>query len=64
MFTAGTDVLGCIKNDRLWFLLNGRNQSFSICLSTHQWVHDVNIWGDLLLVPGTKGVQSWVIGIP
>ena len=29
MFTAGADVLGCYKRDRLWFLLNGGNQSFS-----------------------------------
>ncbi len=29
MFTAGADVLGCYKSDRLWFLLNGRNQSLS-----------------------------------
>ena len=29
MFTAGTDVLGCSKSDRLWFLLKGRNQSLS-----------------------------------
>ena len=29
MFTVGTDVLGCFKSDRLWFLLKGRNQSFS-----------------------------------
>ena len=29
MFTVGTDVLGCSKSDRLWFLLKGRNQSFS-----------------------------------
>ena len=29
MFTAGADVLGCYESDRLWFLLNGRNQSLS-----------------------------------
>ena len=29
MFTAGADVLGCYKSDRLWFLLNDRNQSLS-----------------------------------
>ena len=29
MFTAGTDMLGCFKSDRLWFLLKGRNQSLS-----------------------------------
>ena len=29
MFTAGIDVLGCFKSDRLWFLLKGRNQSLS-----------------------------------
>ena len=27
MFTAGADVLGCYKSDRLWFLFKGRNQS-------------------------------------
>ena len=27
MFTAGADVLSCYKSDRLWFLLNGGNQS-------------------------------------
>ncbi len=25
MFTAGTDILSYFKNDRLWFLLKGRN---------------------------------------
>ena len=29
MFTAGTDVIGYSKSDRLWFLLKGRNQSLS-----------------------------------
>ena len=32
MFTAGTDVLGYSKSDRLWFLLKGRNQSLSYCI--------------------------------
>ena len=29
MFTAGADVLGCYKSDRLWFLLKDSNQSLS-----------------------------------
>ena len=30
MFTAGTDVLGCYKSDRLWFLLNVGIRAFLI----------------------------------
>ena len=52
MFTVGTDVLGCSKGDRLWFLLKGRNQSFSyLPISTsvgsccqHMRVYSTNFW--------------------
>ncbi len=65
MFTAGTDVLGCSKSDRLWFLLKGRNQSlFYLPISASvgsccQHMGDVaaNFWS-----PGPEVDTSWVIG--
>ena len=65
MFTAGTDVLGCSKGDRLWFLLKGRNQSLSylpISASVgsccqHMRVYSTNFWS-----PGPEVATEWVIG--
>ena len=43
MFTAGADVLGCYKSDRLWFLFKVGIRAFLVCLSAHQRVHAVNM---------------------
>ena len=64
MFTAGTDVLGCYKSDRLWFLLKGRNQSLSylpISASVGSCCQHMRVVSQLL-VPGPEVSKSWVIG--
>lgn len=60
MFTAGTDVLGCSKSDRLWFLLKGRNQSLSylpISTSVGSCCQHMRAVSQLL-VPGTRSDQA------
>ena len=60
MFTAGTDVLGCSKSDRLWFLLKGRNQSLSyLPISASVGACCQHMRAILyLLVPGTRSGQA------
>lgn len=59
MFTTGTDVLGCSKSDRLWFLLKSRNQSLSylpISASVGTCCQHMRVVSQLL-VPRTRSVQ-------